>query len=1002
MAQLVVSAVGAYVGFLIGGPQGAAIGWSIGGALGSTLASPQKVKGPLSTDLKQPKLTYGTPVPRIYGRQRTAGHLVWSSEKRPVATTTESGGKGGPGVETTTYTYNIDCLYMVAIDSDVIAVTRAWRNGEVIYSVLAEADADTVTASLNTDAWAAIELFDGDPAQLPWSVYETAVGAANAVAYRHRSTIGIEMLNLGGFDQLPLMEFEVITVGTANDSEPATRFQTLFEDADSSDITEFDIGPGSIELNESSTIVDGDVSDHGGELHVDTSTTTDASSITWTNASFAPTGSDAMTVEFFSEWIETPNVHYTPFVMFNPDVSDPVTAHHFGYTGNAGRVTYDDDAIGQAYEGDSPVVGRTHYALVFGETTRRVYINGVKVFQTSSGGFYGAETLASFRVGLPVAQGGGQRQAYIVDSPRITFDELYTGDSFVPPTRLGPPSVGGSVWTVGVADLSDTVASECSLSGMDSGQFDVTELTDEVIGFATTGSPRQSIEALMAGFYFEGVCSDKLYFNMRGGASAATIPYADLAAGLDRATETPFDPVKASDEEVPSKIALTCPNLSADYEPGTEMGDRLATVGADTRQISLPVVFLPEQIKGRALAIALDARNSSITAEVSLSDAYAELEPTDTVTVIDLSGTAYRMRVMRESYADGVKRFSLCLDDPTALVTAGITSDERTPVINVPTPAETLVRLLDIPILRDADAASGLYAAFKSSGPGWPGGRLYSSADGLSWEDEATATETAVYGFCTTALGDWTGPRVIDEVNSVTVSIGTGTLASSTRTSVLNDQSINAAAIGVQGRMEVLQFISAELLSAGVYKLTRLLRGGRGTEWAMVDHLSSDEFTLLRPAGLRRFGVETPVIGVERQYNAVTLGRPLGSGTQQAFTDTGVDQKPFSPFDARVERDGSNNATITWQRRTRFSVRTIGPLGISIPLGEESEAYSTDVYDDDTFATVVRTIASTTPTASYSASDQTADGLTPGDPLNLRIYQISGTVGRGYPVEAEQ
>jgi len=43
----------------------------------------------------------------------------------------------------------------------------------------------------------------------------------------------------------------------------------------------------------------------------------------------------------------------------------------------------------------------------------------------------------------------------------------------------------------------------------------------------------------------------------------------------------------------------------------------------------------------------------------------------------------------------------------------------------------------------------------------------------------------------------------------------------------------------------------------------------------------------------------------------------------------------------------------------------------------------------------LRTITAVTPTASYTAAQQTTDGLTPGNPVVLRVFQISATVGRG-------
>jgi hypothetical protein len=40
-----------------------------------------------------------------------------------------------------------------------------------------------------------------------------------------------------------------------------------------------------------------------------------------------------------------------------------------------------------------------------------------------------------------------------------------------------------------------------------------------------------------------------------------------------------------------------------------------------------------------------------------------------------------------------------------------------------------------------------------------------------------------------------------------------------------------------------------------------------------------------------------------------------------------------------------------------------------------------------------------TPDWTYTADMQTADGLTPGDPIHLKIYQVSAQVGRGLPLD---
>jgi hypothetical protein len=326
----------------------------------------------------------------------------------------------------------------------------------------------------------------------------------------------------------------------------------------------------------------------------------------------------------------------------------------------------------------------------------------------------------------------------------------------------------------------------------------------------------------------------------------------------------------------------------------------------------------------------------------------------------------------------------------------GAASLDYTGSTEVAAPISTAMRLLDIPILRDSDDDSGIYVAAKpASGDTFPGAAIFDSEDDSTFVRQATVLEQAVFGTSSTVLGDWAGPRIIDEVNSVTVNVGDGTLASSTRDLVLGNRTVNAALIGD----EIVQFITATLVSDGVYTLRRLIRGCRGTEWAMTGHESAERFVLLREEGMRRVPVENSQLGVERHYKAVTLGRSLASATSHAFTAEAIGRKPFAPVDLRGTRDGSNNLSITFLRRTRMTVRIVGTLGISIPLGESEERYEIDILSDASDPTVLRTILATSTTAEYTAAQQTADGLTPGDPVEVRVYQISSVVGRGYVLQ---
>jgi hypothetical protein len=135
-------------------------------------------------------------------------------------------------------------------------------------------------------------------------------------------------------------------------------------------------------------------------------------------------------------------------------------------------------------------------------------------------------------------------------------------------------------------------------------------------------------------------------------------------------------------------------------------------------------------------------------------------------------------------------------------------------------------------------------------------------------------------------------------------------------------------------------------------------------------------------------------VDVAKKYKAVSGGSSLSNATENDFTNTGNALKPYAPAHLGGGRDGSNNLTITWTRRNRISGEWRD--AVEVPMSEASEAYEVDIYDSGAYSTVVRTISVTSQTASYSAAEQTSDGLTPGATVYFKVYQLSGIVGRGH------
>lgn len=250
MPQLVIAAAGAAIGgaalgtgVVALGLTGTAIGWAVGGALGSALfTETQKGAGPRLADLSVSTSAYGTPIPYVVGSPRVAGQIIWASDKREIATVTEQG-KGRGGSEYTSYTYEVDLLYLLS-DNEISGVTRIWINGKLVWNQLATASDATIDASDATTAWTSITIYTGESTQLADPIYEAAVGAANAPAYRGRGTVMIEGLQLGSSGAIPNITFEIGRVGDHAPGDGLTIFQTAFASAVSDDISASALGAG--------------------------------------------------------------------------------------------------------------------------------------------------------------------------------------------------------------------------------------------------------------------------------------------------------------------------------------------------------------------------------------------------------------------------------------------------------------------------------------------------------------------------------------------------------------------------------------------------------------------------------------------------------------------------------------------------------------------------------------------------------------------------------------
>ena len=226
MATLILGAAGAAIGGSIGGAilgvSAATIGGFIGSTIGSvvdswiisSLAPTQRIEGARLDTLRITSATEGAVIPRLYGRMRMGGNIIWATDFREeTKTTTQGGGKGGGGgkVKTTEYLYYAS--FAVALcEGPITGIGRIWADGKPM-------DLSGVT-------W---RWYPGDEAQTADPFIAAKMGAASTPAYRGTAYVVFEELALSTYgNRLPQLSFEVFRpLADPDTAEGLTRAVTM-------------------------------------------------------------------------------------------------------------------------------------------------------------------------------------------------------------------------------------------------------------------------------------------------------------------------------------------------------------------------------------------------------------------------------------------------------------------------------------------------------------------------------------------------------------------------------------------------------------------------------------------------------------------------------------------------------------------------------------------------------------------------------------------------------
>lgn len=162
----------------------------------------RKLEGPRLDELRIQASTEGAPVPRIYGRVRVAGQVIWAAKfKEVAATSTQSsgggkgiGGFGGQGAKTTSTSYSYFARFAVGLcEGEITRIGRVWADGRLLD-----------LSGINFRVYRGAETQPVDP------LIEAVEGAGNAPAFRGLAYVVFEDLALEQFgNRVPQLSFEV-------------------------------------------------------------------------------------------------------------------------------------------------------------------------------------------------------------------------------------------------------------------------------------------------------------------------------------------------------------------------------------------------------------------------------------------------------------------------------------------------------------------------------------------------------------------------------------------------------------------------------------------------------------------------------------------------------------------------------------------------------------------------------------------------------------------------
>jgi len=1048
--------VGAVIGYFTGGTSYVFTGAALGGTVGGMLDPPKgpTIVGPRLSDLSVQTSTYGAHIPRIYGTVATFGNVFWleGDKLKETLTKKKQGGKGGGGSTVKTYSYS--ATFAVGLcEGPIAGVRRVWVGSKLIYDAGSD-DIESIIAS--NQAAEGFRVYLGTEDQQPDPRMQADKGVNNTPAYRGLAYIVMYDYPLADHgNSLMGAQVKVEVVGDTSGGLPrivglqnaigssfVSDEATLTSASIVSDGSAFNQRTVRRLLNgaviEDYTLAVPKIDDHVNTYAIQCKN----------NPQLLYQRKNASGTSDVSAWFVNGAIGNRPvlppigsdsyYSLDGPlyDIGDAV----IGVGGNSGAGQRWIARWEKGVDGPESTPSSFYDLWGAGYTSgvgAALYFDGVSIWAHMS-----SSELIRFSADLVVGDiysgvpGSSSRQFAVIDSSIfacVTSIDGLGGSDFklfdigswaqIGATLLAPGSSvsnKGDVWPVseGVVynngaiisltaqvessthTLSSIVLAEVQQADIATSDIDVSDLTDEVRGYRVTqtGAIRAAIEPLQSAWPFDVIQSGyKIKAVKRGNASVATIPAELLdARAAGEASGPQITIVREMDNQLPRRVSIKHMDIAREYDIGEQSAERNSGSSISVREMEMPIVFTATEAAQRAEVLLYLYWLERYTIQFKLPPEYLYLEPADVIT-ITASDASYELRLTNINYLSDGRLECVARYNSAAIYTSTVTGEESAVLpgtVGLAGPSK--YELLDIPAVHSSMDSPAFVAAMTGYTSAWPGGILFRSTDsGQTWDDIQGWTGKGTMGSARNAIG--TQPSTtVDSVSWLRVDLLSGELESVTELAMLNGA--NHFAYGKDGRWEIIAARTVALQGDGSYVIQDMLRGRFGTEHNTGNHAAGDAVILLNDPDNALISVDSASIGLSRLYRGITAGRAIDSDADRAFTYAGVNLECLSPVYLNGNRHPSTNDwTLTWIRRTRIGGEWRDL--VDAPLSEAAEAYEIDIFSSNTYTTLKRALTNSTPTVAYTSAQQVTDFGSNQSTLYVRIYQMSSTVGRGFPLQ---